>query len=229
MAFVLVTLCRGLAYAQVTTATVSGVVTDPSGGVLPGATVTLTSETTAVAFSTVSNERGEFTIAFVPVGSYSVEVALSGFADYTREGMSLSAAQSVNLTIPLGMSGVTDTVTVSGATPLVNRTNAQQQALVSDQQLRELPLGSRDWSNSVGLDTSVVKGGQGGISMNGLPPGALSLTIDGTNGTSDTELSSVTVYQGFNTINGVSTRPFRRSASARASPPRSSAARWPAT
>ncbi|MPY90275.1 MAG: hypothetical protein GEU99_20415 [Luteitalea sp.] len=161
MASVLVGLCGGLAYAQVTTATVSGVVTDTSGGVLPGATVALTNETTAAALSAVSNERGEFTIAFVPVGRYSLTVALSGFADYMRKDMSLSAAQSVNLTIPLGMSGVTDTVTVSGATPLVNRANAQQQAVVSDQQLRELPIGSRDWSDTVGLDTSIVKGDAG--------------------------------------------------------------------
>lgn len=205
LALALLALCGGLAHAQVTTATIYGQVTDSTGGLLPGADVTLTNEGTAAVTTAVSNERGEFTMTFVPVGRYTLKVSLSGFADAVQSGLALSAAQSVRLPIALGVSGMTDTVTVEAAAPLINRANAQQQAVVGSQQLRELPLSQRSWAKTVELDSSAVLAGNGGLSMNGLPPAALSLSIDGTNGSSDTELPSVSVYQGFGTINGVST------------------------
>jgi outer membrane receptor protein involved in Fe transport len=195
----------GRLHAQVTTATVYGLAADSTGAALPGAAVTLTNESTAAVTTARSDGRGEFMLTFVPVGRYTLKVTLDGFADYVQEGLTLSAGQSVRLSIPLQIGAMTDTLTVSGATPLINRANAQQQSVVVAQQLQELPLGQRNWARTVELDTSAVLAGQGGVSMNGLPPAALNLTIDGTNGSSDAELPSVSVYQGFSTINGVST------------------------
>ena len=193
------------AHAQVTTATVYGLVTDNTDAVLPGASVTLTNEATGGVLEATSNDRGEFTLTFVPVGRYTLKVTLSGFGDYEQRGLALAAGQVTRLTAGLGVSGVTDTVSVTADAPLINGANAQQQGVVASGQLRELPLANRDWSRTVALDPGVALAGNGGVTMNGLPPAALSLTVDGTNGSSDPELPSVGAYQGFNTINGVST------------------------
>ena len=205
MALLATWLGAATARAQVTTATVYGLVTDNTEAVLPGADVTLTNEATGAVMSAVSNDRGEFTLTFVPVGRYTLKVSLSGFGDYEQRGLALAAGQVTRLTAGLGVSGVTDTVSVTADAPLVNGANAQQQGIVGSGQLRELPLANRDWSRTVALDPGVALAGNGGVTMNGLPPAALSLTVDGTNGSSDPELPSVGAYQGFNTINGVST------------------------
>jgi outer membrane receptor protein involved in Fe transport len=208
IALMLLTAClwAATARAQVTTATVYGLVTDNTDAVLPGADATLTNESTAAVVTAVSNERGEFTLTFVPVGVYTLKVTLSGFGDYQQQHLALSAGQAVRLTTPLAVSGQTDTISVTAEAPLINRANAQQQQTLSgDQQLRELPLSGRDWSKAVSLDNGVTTAGNGGITMNGLPPAGMSLTVDGTNGSSDPELPSVGAYQGFNTINTVST------------------------
>jgi outer membrane receptor protein involved in Fe transport len=198
-------LWSGLAQAQVTTATVGGLVTDDTGAVLPGATIALTHQETGTVLTAVTNERGEFTLSFVPIGRYTLAVTLTGFGDHRQTGFQLSAGQSVRLPIALRVGGVADVVNVSAAAPLINRANAQQQEIVRAQQLVELPLGQRNWARALELDTSAVLAGQNGVAMNGLPPAALSLTVDGVNGSGDAELPSVTVYQGFNTINGVTT------------------------
>ncbi|MPZ19719.1 MAG: PEGA domain-containing protein [Luteitalea sp.] len=195
--------CGAGADAQVTTATVYGRVTDATGGVVPGANVTLTNETTAAAWTEVTSEEGEVTINFVPVGRYTLRVALEGFAEHVQD-LELSAGQTVRLAISLAVGELTDAVNVTAATPLINRANAQLQDVVSDEQLVELPVGRRDWSQLLELDSSVVLDGEGAV-MNGLPPSGLSLTIDGTNGSSDAEAPSIGAYQGFNTISGVST------------------------
>lgn len=192
------------ANAQVTTATVYGLVTDNTDAVLPGASVTMTNEATGAVLEANSNERGEFTLTFVPVGRYTLKVSLAGFGDYEQKGLALAAGQVTRLTAGLGVSGVTDTVSVTADAPLINGANAQQQNTVSNTQLRELPLANRDWSRTVALDPGVALAGNGGVTMNGLPPAALSLTVDGTNGSSDPELPSVGAYQSFNTINAVS-------------------------
>ncbi|MPY90425.1 MAG: hypothetical protein GEU99_21200 [Luteitalea sp.] len=189
--------------AQVTTATVYGRVTDATDAVLPGANVTLTNETTAAVWSAVTNEQGELTINFVPVGRYTLRVALEGFAEHLQH-LELSAGQTVRSSISLAVGELTDAASVTAATPLINRANAQHQDVVASEQLVELPVGSRDWSELLELDSSIVLEGEGAV-MNGLPPAGLSLTIDGTNGSSDAESPSIAAYQGFNTISGVST------------------------
>jgi outer membrane receptor protein involved in Fe transport len=204
MALLATWLGAATARAQVTTATVYGLVKDNTDAVLPGASVTMTNEATGAVLEATSNDRGEFTLTFVPVGRYTLKVSLSGFGDYEQKGLALAAGQVTRLTAGLGVSGVTDTVSVTADAPLINSANAQQQNTVSNSQLRELPLANRDWSRTVALDPGVALAGNGGVTMNGLPPAALSLTVDGTNGSSDPELPSVGAYQSFNTINAVS-------------------------
>src|SRR4051812_41624795 len=74
-------------YAQVTTATVYGVVRDSSGAVLPGASVTATNQGTNLMRDVISDERGEFAIPALPAGRYTLKIELPGFKGYTNQGL----------------------------------------------------------------------------------------------------------------------------------------------
>jgi hypothetical protein len=189
--------------AQVTTATVYGLVTDATGAVLPGTGVTLTDESTAAVFTGVTNARGEVAFPFLPVGQYTLTADLSGFTRHEQRGLALSAGQTLRLAIPLSVAGLTDTVRVT-AGALINRANPQQQTVIGDEQLRELPLANRDWTRAIELDTA-MQATNNGVVMNGLPPAALTLTVDGTNGSSDAERAAIGPQGSFSVINAVST------------------------
>src|SRR5262249_11669839 len=83
------------AEAQVTTATLYGVVQDPSSAVLPGASVTATNQGTGLARSVVTDERGEFALPAIPAGAYTVKIELAGFKTYTNQSVQLGSGQNV--------------------------------------------------------------------------------------------------------------------------------------
>src|SRR2546428_676992 len=116
----------GEGLAQRTTATFGGIVQDPTGAVLPGASAELFNEGTAAASQSVTNERGEFLFDFVPAGTYTLKIALPGFKTYESRGIPLGAAQNVRRTYTLEVGAVTDSVTVTGEAPLVNTLSPAQ-------------------------------------------------------------------------------------------------------
>src|SRR5690242_4337784 len=87
--------------AQVTTATVYGVVRDSTGAVLPGANVTVTNQGTNLSRDAVSDERGEFAVPALPVGRYTLKIELGGFKTFANEGLELGAGQTVRQTFTL--------------------------------------------------------------------------------------------------------------------------------
>ena len=91
----------GFAAAQVTTGTFYGIVTDQSGAVVPGANVTLTNEGTGVANSLITDEHGEFGFNFVPIGSYTLKIEISGFKTLENKNLEVRAAQSIRRTFVL--------------------------------------------------------------------------------------------------------------------------------
>ena len=100
-------------FAQVTTATLYGRVQDPTGAVIPGAQVTLVNADTGFTKEAVSNERGEVTISFVTVGSYTALVSSDGFKSYEQTGMQLSSGQKVDVTFTLELGSTAEPVTIS--------------------------------------------------------------------------------------------------------------------
>jgi len=194
--------------AQVTTATIYGTVVDPSGAAVPGAGVTATSEQTGTAVHATSGPSGEVSLPPLPVGRYTIRVEAQGFKTEDRTGVELTAGEKVSLTFTLALGATSDTVAVTAEAPMLTTTTAQQESEVSSLQVRELPLVRRDWTNLLtltpGMALASSAGGSAGVSLNGLPPASMHLTLDGGDSEADEEAPGLSMYGNFNFIKSVS-------------------------
>jgi len=132
-----------LAFAQ--EATLSGTITDSTGGVLPGVTVTALHEATGNTFVAVADDRGAFRLP-VRTGVFRVTVELSGFATATRT-VELLLGQTVVLNLQLAPSTVQESVTVTGEAPLVDVTSSTVSGNIDPRQMQELPVNGRNWQD----------------------------------------------------------------------------------
>jgi Carboxypeptidase regulatory-like domain len=192
---------------QVTTATVYGNVTDGSAAQIAGVPVIIVNEETGSVQTATTSAAGEFTFNFLPIGRYSLTITANGFKEQTESGLELTAGQRVRRTYVLEIGALNEKVTVTAETPLVNTVNAQQLVSHGTTEVREMPLARRDWTSLLNVGTGVEVRGSGGgtgISMNGLPPGGFSLTVDGTQASANSEESSLTSFGNFNLIKVVS-------------------------
>src|SRR5207237_4256229 len=116
--------CLGSVAAQAQEASIIGQVTDDTGAVLPGVTVTATSPALQVKqVVDVTNERGEYRLTPLPLGTYTVEYALEGFQTVRRPELRLTAGFTAKVDIVLKVSTLAETITVSGEAPLVDVTS----------------------------------------------------------------------------------------------------------
>ena len=170
--------------AQVTTATLYGVVQDSSGAILPGVNVVVTHQGTNLMRETVSDPRGEFALPALPAGPYAIKIELAGFKTYESRGLTLSAGQTVRQTYSLEVGNLAETVTVAEAAPLVQTSSTAQVQSISD--VTEIPVSRRNLQNVVMLAPGVSSGdsAQGGgraFRVNGVGDGGSSVTVDGSN------------------------------------------------
>ena len=135
--------------AQGTIGSILGTVTDSSGSVVPGATVTARNTGTGAVQSTTSDEEGRYTIPALPVGDYEVQTELQGFQTVIRTGIRLSVGADVVVDFDLPIGQVTEALTVTAAAPLVNTTSASLGTVVDPTQIRELPLNGRNFEELV--------------------------------------------------------------------------------
>lgn len=197
-------LCATLANGQRTTATLFGVVQDPSGAAVPGAKVSVTNEGTNATLAVESDQRGDFTITFLPPGRYRLAVEATGFRSYAQSGLTLEAGRQSQLTVSLEVGNLSEKIDVTGEAPLVENASSSQTAHISRLQLSELPQGRRDFTSLLGLETGFRPGRQGLFQFNGLASGGSSVTVDGVDAAGDTETPSATMFQDFNFIKVVS-------------------------
>ena len=197
-------------YGQVTTATLVGLVRDNSGAVIPGANVVATHEGTGVAREGVSDANGEFVLAALPNGPYTVRIELSGFKTISQRGIQLGAGQNVRQTFTLEVGAMSETVTVTGEAPLIQTSMSVQSDSLGAQEVTELPVNRRNLTNLIGLTAGVVvtgtgaAGGSGGVQMNGVASGGTGITVDGTEANSNPEGRSLTQYGSENQISVMS-------------------------
>jgi hypothetical protein len=143
-------------YAQAVGA-ITGTVTDPTGAVVPGAKVTATRVETGVSQYTVTSGAGTYTIPRLVVGTYDVTAESEGFKTGTAKGITLDVAQQREVDFKLALAGVTSTVEVNAAPPLLNTTNGMLGGLVSGEQVQNLPLNGRDVSGLVMMQPGMAQ------------------------------------------------------------------------
>jgi trimeric autotransporter adhesin len=102
-----------VASAQIRSATITGTVTDPTKAVVPGANVVITNQDTNATTELVTTDAGLFTAPYLAAGTYTIEVALPGFAIFKRTGVALATAETVRIVVELTVSKVGETVEVS--------------------------------------------------------------------------------------------------------------------
>jgi carboxypeptidase family protein len=140
--FGLVPAWEGAVSAQDTDASIIGQVTDESGAVLPGVTVAASSPALQVGeMSVVTNERGEYRITPLPIGTYAVAYTLSGFQTYRREGIRLTAGFSAKLDTQMKLGIMAETITVSGQSPVVDTTSTATTTQLTRETLELTPSG----------------------------------------------------------------------------------------
>ena len=130
-----------LAWSQgASTATISGTVKDSSGAVLPGVTVEASSPALIEKVrSTVSDERGQYRLSELRPGTYTLTFSLAGFATVRNEGLELRTNFTATIDADMKVSQLEETITVTGATPLVDVSSATQQRTVSREVLDTVP------------------------------------------------------------------------------------------
>src|SRR6266581_4494407 len=154
-------LCGHLASAQVTTATIAGVVQDASGAVIPGVSITAKNVETGVTRTATTDEGGRYTVPELTLGNYEVEAQLPGFQTEVRSGITLTVGRSAVVNFSLKVGQVSDKVTITAEAPLVESTTATMSSLVDERTIRELPLNGRSWDNLALLQPGVVSVGAG--------------------------------------------------------------------
>ncbi|MGA9673434.1 MAG: TonB-dependent receptor [Terracidiphilus sp.] len=132
------------AQAQLTTASLSGNVIDPSGAVIPHAKITLTQTDTNFVRIATSKDDGSYHEEFLPVGPYRVSVAAPGFKTLEQSGIVLSVMQNATLNLTLEIGGQSQTISVTADVPLVNLSSATLGASISNEQIDNLTLINRD-------------------------------------------------------------------------------------
>jgi len=194
------------AFCQLTTATFYAIVTDSSGAVVPGATVTLTHNGTGTVTTKQTDSSGEAAFDFLRVGLYTLAIEGSGFKKYQSTGLELLAGENVRRTFALQLGDVSETVSVEATAPLVNTVDAHQQENFSGAQVTELPIARRNYSNLLALETGASTATSGGTSvrMNGLGKSGSNITVDGADATGNPEARMTSMYQGFNYIDTIS-------------------------
>ena len=168
--------------AQATT-TITGMVTDSGGAVVPGATVVVTSNATSTKTETTTNSNGAFTVPALAVGVYTVTVSLEGFktAEVTDVRLQLGQPTSVKATLEVGT--LTETVTVTGASAeLINTQTPAVAATLNSDQIAQVPTPTRDLllnavTYLVGVNSATTS--RGNATVNGLPESFLNITLDG--------------------------------------------------
>jgi hypothetical protein len=147
------------AFGQISTAQLSGKVTDTSNAVLPGATVTVIQADTGATRSVVTDGDGSYLVSNLSPGPYRLEVALQGFRTYVQTGIVLQVAATPTINVSLALGDVQETVTVQAEAPLVDVKSAGVSEVVESERIVELPLQGRDVTSLLVLAGASVNTG----------------------------------------------------------------------
>jgi hypothetical protein len=194
LAAVLAALFSISAWAQTQLATVSGTITDPSGAVVPGVRITISSQGTGLKRSALTDTAGGYRFAGLPTGTYSLRIEKPGFQPQIRGGVELTSAAEVMINAQLAIGDLSQQANVSANAAAIDNTTSTVEGLVPEQSLADLPLDNRDLFSAVALEPGVApnpssapsllsSGKSGQVAINGIRPSMTNVLIDGMDAT----------------------------------------------
>lgn len=137
--------------AQVSTASVQGIIRDTSGASIPSASLTLRNRATGIEQTTTSNNSGEYVFVNIPPGPYDLKVSKQGFQSSKQEDFPLSVSQSANLNFTLPVGSAEQTVTVAAEAPTIESSTAELGTVMGSRQVNDLPLNGRNFTQLLAL------------------------------------------------------------------------------
>ena len=180
LAVLLVFLTSAIVLAQSSSTSITGLVVDTGGGVLPGANVVVKNNANATTYEAVTNSAGAFTVPSLDPGTYTVTVSLNGFKTAVVNEVRLLASRPGEIKVSLEVGALTETVEVRAATELVQTQSSTVTSTITTEQINNLPLVSRNALYfTVFLPGVETLGGPRGSTIMGLPQNTINITIDG--------------------------------------------------
>jgi hypothetical protein len=152
-----------LVLAQVSTGTISGVVQDDTGAVIPNAAVTVRNADTGISRTLSTDAAGRYQAPNLNPGNYEVEGQVTGFQTEIRRGIVITVGRNAVVNLALRVGAVTETVEVTGEAPLIETRTSTLGALVNQQTIASMPLNGRSWDQLALLQTGITpySGGTG--------------------------------------------------------------------
>jgi len=180
-----------LVFSQENTAELRGKVVDSQDAGIPGATILITNQATGVRRQSLSNADGTYFMTALAPGVYTLDAELSGFTKYSRKDIRLDLGRTTTLDVQLSPGQVTETVTVSAATPLVDLTSKEIGGNVTNREVTMLPSVNGNFVGMVALLPGVISNistesfGSDAVSVNGLDSRNNNFMLDGANNNDD--------------------------------------------
>src|SRR5207249_3009114 len=181
-----IALTSGLVFGQEFSATMSGVVHDAGGGLVPGVSVTAKHTESGLTRTVITNETGSYRMPALPVGEYEVTAELSGFKQQVRRGVTLVVAQEAVVNLMLDVGDLKEQITVTEEAQIVNTTMSSTSGLVTGEQIKNLPLNGRSFLELMRLNSDVISNrantadsSQPSFSIAGKRPDSNRFTING--------------------------------------------------
>src|SRR3954452_3547274 len=174
--------CSAPLFAQYTTASLGGGVSDQSGAVVPDARLTATNAETGFTQTTTSDVTGAFLFARLPIGRYEMRVEKEGFPPYVQTGITLAVNQDATVRVRLKVGALTERVTVEADAELVITRNATSSQLIDQQRVTELPLNGRLAQSLLNVAVGTVDLGRNGCiicGQGGVYPGEATASVNG--------------------------------------------------
>lgn len=179
--------------AQTATATLSGTILDQNGAVVPGVAVTVVNEATSISRDATTNQSGQFTVTFLPPGTYTITAKRDGFASVQVRDLALNTADQKSLAIQLRVGDVNQTVDVTGEESLID-TSPAVATTIDRTFVGNMPLNGRSFQSLIMLTPGVVltqaSSSPGQISVNGQRSNANYFTVDGVSANSGVDFSA---------------------------------------
>jgi hypothetical protein len=182
VSIVAILLLSASVFAQSNQGRIQGTVRDQSGGIIAGATVTVTDVLKGVSRTLTTDEAGEYAAPNLDPSTYRVRVEYKGFKTFDREGLDVGVGQEAKIDITMQTGEQNQTVTVTEAIPLVETTSATLTGNIETQKIADLPLNGRNFVNLLTLRPGYVNspgGGGGNQAGMGMRPGDSMFLIDG--------------------------------------------------